>query len=310
MSDRRILITGVNGLLGRTLVSRIAVLAPEAVILGIDLTQPSNVPGEACDLADPAATRAAIVRLSPDLVFHCAGAVAGRDAAELTARLVTPTRVLLEAIALEAPVAIFVVPGSAAEYGTLAHGHTAFAETDVSAPVSPYGIAKAAQTAVAVDAAATGQDVRVGRVFNIVGPGIPPAFLTGSVAMQLAAVAAGEAQPRLKLGSLSSVRDFIDIRDACDGLIAIAERGVSGRIYNICSGIGRTSREAVEALVRCSGIEVEIIEAAEETSGSPRTGLDASVGDPSRAASELGWQPAITFDDSACAAVASVRGER
>ena len=301
----RFLVTGSNGLFGGGLAARLRDVRAGATVLGVDLTTPVGIPGEACDLTDAGATRAAISRLSPDVVVHCAGAVTGRDLEELTARLVTPTRVLLGVLAAEAPEAVFVVPGSAAEYGTLGAGCTAFAETDQPAPVSPYGIAKAAQTQATLDAAAAGLDARVARVFNLIGPGIPPAFLIGRVADGLAAIAAGSAPPRIELGPLSSVRDFIDFRDACDGLIAIAERGVSGRVYNVCSGIGRTSREAIEALVRCSGLDVEI---AEEANGSPRTGLDVSVGDPSRIASELGWQPVIDFETSACDAVAAACG--
>lgn len=300
----RILVTGSNGVFGSAFVARLRDVRTDDTILGIDLTQPSAIPGEACDLSDIDATRAAIARLAPDLVFHCAGRVTGRNLEELVARLVVPTRVVLDVLRAEVPDAICVVPGSAAEYGTLPSGRTAFFEDDGPSPVSPYGVAKAAQTQVALAAAAAGFDARVGRVFNLIGPGIPPTFLTGRVAAQLAAIEAGEAAALIELGPLSSIRDFIDVRDACDALFAVAERGTSGRIYNICSGAGRSSRDAVEALVRCSGLDVEIIE---EASGSPRTGLDVSIGDPRRIAEECGWQPTIGFETSACDAVAAAR---
>lgn len=307
MSECRVLVTGVNGLLGSTLVRRLRAGWPDAELTGIDLTPPVGVAGEACDLRDPAATHAAVSRLAPDFVFHCAGGVTGRDIDELTSRLVTPTRVLLEALTLEVPGTVFVVPGSAAEYGTLPPGRTAFAETDEPAPVSPYGIAKAEQTRATLEAAAAGVDGRVGRVFNLIGPGVPDTFLAGRVAAALAAIAAGEAEPRLALGPLTSVRDFVDVRDACDGLMAIAESGASGRVYNICSGVGRTSREVVEALVGSSGLHVEI---AEESSGSPRTGLDVSVGQPQRIAEACGWRPVIEFETSARDAYAAASAQR
>ena len=303
----RILVTGSNGVFGSAFAARLRDVRAGATIFGIDLTSPVGIAGEVCDLADAIATRAAIARIGPDLVVHCAGGVTGRDLDELTERLVTPTRVLFDALAAEAPDAVVVVPGSAAEYGTLAPGRTAFDETDEPAPVSPYGIAKAAQTQAVLDAAASGLDARVGRVFNIIGPGIPPAFLVGRVAAQLAAIARDHVPARIELGPLSSVRDFVDVRDACDALLAISERGAPGRIYNVCSGVGRTSRDTVEALIQCSGLDVEI---AEERDGSPRTGLDVSVGDPRRITEECGWQPAIDFETSACDAVAAARAGR
>jgi len=303
----RILVTGSNGVFGSAIAARLCETRPEAVVLGIDRSPLVGIAGEVCDLADPAATSAAIVRLAPDFVFHCAGGVTGPDVEALFACLVTPTQVLVDVLAQDAPASVLVVPGSAAEYGSLPAGRTAFSEDDDPAPVSPYGIAKAAQTKVALDAADAGLDTRVGRVFNLIGPGIPPTFLVGRVSAQLAAIAAGTSAPRLDLGPLSGVRDFIDVRDACDGLLAVAERGRSGRIYNVCSGVGHTVREAVDTLVRCSGLEVRI---AEESHGSPRTGLDVSVGDPSRIAAELGWRVAIGFEQSACDAVAAARTVR
>ena len=298
----RILVTGCNGLFGSAMVRRLRETRPGDELLGVDLTAPVAIAGEACDLTDPDATAAAVAGLAPELVFHFAGRVAGTDADAVASALVATTRSVLAALAAHAPTAVFVLPGSAAEYGTLPAGRAAFSEDDAPAPVSNYGRAKAAQTAVALGAADDGLDVRVGRVFNLIGPGVSPAFLIGSVASQLAAIAAGDAEPRLSLGPLSSVRDFVDVRDACDGLLAIAERGVAGRVYNVCSGVGRTSRNAVEAMVGCSGLDVEIVEAS---SGSPRTGLDASVGDPDRISAECGWLPRIAFEDSACDAVSS-----
>lgn len=307
MSERRVLVTGSSGLLGRTLVLRLRAGWPGVELFGIDLTPPAEVAGEACDLSDPTATRAAIARLRPDVVFHCAGGVTGDDLGRLTAVLVTPTRVLLDALAREAPGATFVVPGSAAEYGTLPEGRAAFVETDAPAPVSPYGAAKALQTQATLEAAEEGMDTRVARVFNLIGPGVPPTFLAGRVAAAVAAIAAGKAEPCLSLGPLGSVRDYIDVRDACDGLMAVALRGASGRVYNVCSGVGRTARTVVEALVRCSGVEVEIVEAED---GSPRTGLDVSVGDPSRAAQECGWIPVIALETSARDAYAAALAAR
>ena len=301
--DVRVLVTGSNGVFGGAFAAHIGAARPDTMVFGVDLRPPVGVPGEACDLTDATAVAGMLARLSPQAVFHFAGAVTGHDLMELTDRLVTPTHTLLDALATHAPGAVLVVPGSAAEYGTLPLGRTSFAETDEPLPVSPYGIAKLAQTRVALEAVLHGADVRVGRVFNVIGPGIPASFLTGSVASQLAAIAAGDAPPRIELGPLSSVRDFVDIRDACDGLLAIAERGAIGRVYNVCSGVGRTSREVVDALVRCSGMDVEVVEQA---SGSPRTGLDASVGDPRRIAAECGWQPRIEFDASACDAITSI----
>ena len=297
MRDRRVLVTGARGLIGRTVIARLATRWPAAHVIATDLAATT----EAVDLTDVSATRALVALTDPDVVFHCAGAVQAPDEATFTARLVAPTRVLVEALAAEAPGAILVVPGSAAEYGTLPEGRAAFAEDDAPQPGSPYGRAKLAQTRVVLEAAERGGlDARVARLFNLIGPGIPAAFLIGRVAEQLGRIRAGSQPPRLALGGLDSVRDFVDLRDACDGLLAIAERGEHGGLYNVCSGAGRRAREAVDTLVRASGLVVEI---QEDAAGSPRGALDASVGDPRRIAAVCAWRAATPFETSARDAV-------
>ncbi len=304
---QRFVVTGCNGVLGSALAARLLEVRPEAEVFGIDLTEPDRVPGIVCDLAKTSAVQAAIARLQPDAVFHCAGAAASRDITELSEGLLLPTHSLIKALEAEAPSAIFVLPGSVVEYGTLPAGRATFSETDEPAPGSPYGVVKVAQTGIALKAAEDGLDARVGRVFDLIGPGAPHTFLPQRIASQLALVERGEVAPRVEVGTLSSVRDYIDIRDACDGLLAVAERGVFGRIYNICTGVGRTAGETAATLIRCSGFEVEIIEKRRVLARGDR---DASVGDPSRAARELKWEAAIEFETSACDAVKAAREAR
>lgn len=296
MAERRVLVTGVNGFVGRTLVSQTRLEWPDAAIFGIDLTAPAVTAGQACDASDAVAVRDVVARLTPDVVFHCAGSVSGGELDVLVERLVTPTRVVLDAVAAEAPRAIVVVPGSAAEYGTLSAGRTAFSETDASEPASPYGVAKSLQTRATLDAARAGVDARVARIFNLIGPGVPETFLPGRVAASLAAIALGETSDnRLSLGPLDSVRDYVDIRDACSGMLAVASRGSAGDVYNLCSGVGRRARDVVSALVRASGVGAEVVEG---DSGSPRTGLDVSIGDPTRTAERCRWTASVDFETS------------
>lgn len=291
----RSLVTGAGGMLGSLLLSRLLADPALGQAIGVDLRPRASSEVRGLDLNDSEALAVLLDHLRPDVVYHCAGGVHGADESALVRLLVETTERLLDAISLHSPATVVVVPGSAAEYGTLETAAHPFHEDDELRPVSPYGRAKARQSAAALARTADGLDVRVGRIFNLIGPGVGPGFLPGKVASSLVEVKRRDREPILELGDLTSVRDFIDVRDAVDALVAIARVGREGRVYNICSGCGRTTRELVDALVAVSGLEVTVCTGA---AGSVRSGLDVSVGSNERIMVECGWKPACSFEQS------------
>src|SRR5206468_1837433 len=79
---------------------------------------------------------------------------------------------------------------------------------------------KLAGTCLVRTARAAGLDAVVLRVFNAVGAGMPANTLPGRVAAQLRTALRGGGEVRL--GSLDTVRDFVDIRDIADAALAAA----------------------------------------------------------------------------------------
>lgn len=290
----RVLVTGALGMLGTALRERLAV-AGVAHIHGVDVTEDDLGHVERVDVTDARSTRELVERVRPDVVYHCAGGVSGTDEDQLTACLVGPTETLLDSVAAVATSTVVVLPGSAAEYGPLAEGHAPFREDDPLSPVSPYGRAKVRQYERAMGFVDRGVDVRVCRIFNLIGPGIHGGFLPGRVALQLRAISRGEAPPLLGLGDLSAVRDYVDLRDACDAMQVVAARGRAGRAYNVCSGRGSIIRDVVRSMIEISGLDVHIEESGV---GSSRRGLDASVGSPERIRLECGWRPRLSLEQS------------
>ena len=70
-------------------------------------------------------------------------------------------------------------------------------------------------------------DVVTYRGFNQIGPGQDPRFVVASFAHQLAAIADG-GNPVMLVGNLEAKRDFLDVRDAVQGIIMLADRGKAG----------------------------------------------------------------------------------
>jgi GDP-4-dehydro-6-deoxy-D-mannose reductase len=72
-------------------------------------------------------------------------------------------------------------------------------------------------------------------------------------------------------------------------------QGTPGRIYNVCSGVGRSIRSVLDALVARSRTTVTVELDPEKLRPSDTPTL---VGDPSRLRTQTGWAPESSFDDT------------
>ncbi|KAB1906265.1 NAD(P)-dependent oxidoreductase [Micromonospora sp. AMSO31t] len=280
----RVLLLGASGFIG-THVRR-------ELEIGMDLVCPSRAE---CDLATSAREklRAVVDAVRPDAVVCCAGAVTGTTE-ELVLSNTLAAAKLVDAVAVAAPGARLVRLGSAAEYGPVRFGASVSEET-VPAPVSDYGVSQAAATRLTALAARAGLvDAVVLRVFNPIGPGLPPTTLLGRAAALLARLAPGD---DLRTGPLDAHRDFVDVRDVATAVRkAVTVRAPAARVLNVGSGRALPVRAAVRVLVEEAGATVRI---REDNSPSPRS---AQVGwmraDLTRVTSVLGWLPRHDLNDS------------
>ena len=153
---RRALITGIAGFTGGHLAQYLVGQGLEVV--GLDRAgKGSSSRGETgicvhtVDLLDRDTTAETIRAIAPDLVFHLAALTHGEDAGEMFAANVLATDNLLHALCdlPNAGQVRVLVPGSAAEYGIPAAGDLPLSEDSRLAPISLYGVTKAAQTMLA-----------------------------------------------------------------------------------------------------------------------------------------------------------------
>lgn len=179
-----------------------------------------------------------------------------------------------------------LVMGSGEAYGSPPSGPLT-EETELR-PRSPYGLSKACQEAVAHSFRRWQRlDTVVARAFNLVGPGQSWHFAVPDFSRQVAAIAAGEADPVLEVGNLQTERDFTDVRDAVRGLLLIAGKGMRHRAYNVCSGQSVPIGSLVEWILDEAGVEIEVrvVEERLRPEEVPRV-----VGDPGRLRCETGWE--------------------
>lgn len=160
-------------------------------------------------------------------------------------------------------------------------------------PRNAYASSKVAQEFYVSNwARATGGSAAMLRYHNVYGPGMPrDTPYAGVAAIFTSALRRGEAPQVFEDGGQR--RDFVHVRDVAAATVLACETHKSGvRPYNVGSGTPRTVGEMAIALARCLRGPAPVV------TGRYRLGdVRHITADSSRLKSELGWQPAVAFDD-------------
>jgi len=252
----RLLLTGATGFLGRN----VAAAARSHTLFRMVRARASTNPNDLAFGEAPwtAAEFSRALDLSqPDVVLHCAGDT--RSSTVLTsfeANAVLAGELLKAAANASRPLRLILI-GSAAEYGFVPEESQPVKETWPCNPDTVYGVAKHAQTLLALSARRRGLNVLVVRLFNPVGVGMPPHLALASFANQIARSGAGPAV--VQVGDLSARRDFIDVREAARLIVELAALSHwPWPLVNLCSGRAHRIGALLEALVAASEIPVRI----------------------------------------------------
>ncbi len=247
-----VLVTGHSGFTGRHLVDYLHARSEPIRVVGFDLHESADARVErqfVGDLREIESITAALAACRPDTIIHLAGRMPPATEAELRTANVDGTRNLLEAVRAAKISPRVLVIGSAAEYGPT--DAPRIGEDNPCNPATAYGRAKLAQTQLCQHYCAEfALPIVIARPFNLFGPGMPPQTVIGEICSQIAR----EPPDRIiRLGNLSSARDFLDVRDAVAAYWLIAQQGAVGEIYNVCSGESTTIRELADTLIDIVG---------------------------------------------------------
>lgn len=294
-----VLVTGAAGFAGSHLVDHLVEGGAEVVAWHRPGRPPAReVPRtrwEAVDLLDGDAVDAAVARLRPAAVYHCAGAAhVGRswDSTEPTfATNVRGTHHLLRALERVGTPARVLVPSSALVYRAADEMLT---EAHPLVPNSPYGLSKLAQEMLARRSNGP-LGVTIARAFNHLGPRQDPQFAASGFARRIADIERGIWEPEISVGNLGARRDLTDVRDTVRAYRLILERGTPGQPYNVCSGHAMTIRELLDLLLARARVPVSV---KVDPSRYRPNDTPLLVGDPSRLRDELGWMPTIPLEQT------------
>lgn len=244
------------------------------------------------DLCDAEAVGRAVAGV--DCVFHEAALASVPRSVEApldtNAACVTGTVTLLDA-ARRAGVRRVVYAASSSAYGD--QPTSAKRETDLPAPISPYGAAKlAAEFYCQAFHATYGLETVALRYFNVFGPRQDPDSPYSAV-IPLFLTALLEGRRPIVYGDGHQSRDFTFVGNVVQGnLLAADAPGVAGRTLNLANGRSTSLLELLAVLNDLTGTDVAPLFEP------PRVGdVRESLADIMLARRLLGYEPATSFDE-------------
>jgi nucleoside-diphosphate-sugar epimerase len=292
----KVLVTGANGFVGRHLVDALLEKKHEVVAawrpgtdlperwLEISSTRLQTVPlelGSDQSIKDALSTE-------PDSIVHLAAISYSRDAAKDPRQAwevnVGGTARLLAEAAGRSRATTVLVTSSAEVYG---EGEPRpRLETDTTRPTSVYGASKlGAEAAAAHATAAWGLSVIVVRPFPAAGPGYQQNRILNKWISDL------NAGQKTVEGDPTVVRDFMDVRDAVGGYLALLSQGHPGETYNLAAGRAVTFGEMFAMLTARLHKDARLVPPTH-----PRRDARHLVADTSKIQQHTGWHPAIALE--------------
>lgn len=163
-------------------------------------------------------------------------------------------------------------------------------ENHATRPISAYGVNKlATEGYLRVYHSIHDTQIMIARISNLYGPHQNPKTGQGIIATLIDRILNNV---EIEIwGDGSNIRDYLHVSDAAAALVAIAKKGVAGRIYNVGSGQGVSVVQIIELvsahLNKSPGLKTL-----------PARGMDVprNVLDISRIEKELSWKPTTELD--------------
>ena len=248
----RALITGGKGFVGQWLASHLKDAGDEVVVIDVET-----------DIANGPALRKVVADAAPDAVYHLAAMTHVGESWEnpsevLRVNVLGTAEILAAGRVLATPPTTLIV-SSAEVYGTVTPEQLPLREDTPTGPATPYAASKLAAEAVALQAwRGYRQPVIVVRPFNHIGSGQSPNFAVPALAKRIVEARKSGAGS-LRVGTLTTRRDFTDVRDVVVAYRLLIERGQVGTVYNVCSGRDVAISEVADELLALAGADLKLV---------------------------------------------------
>ncbi|MFC8452908.1 NAD-dependent epimerase/dehydratase family protein [Kitasatospora sp. NPDC057223] len=298
----RIAVLGGTGFIGRTILDTLAGRGHH--LLTIARKEPATpLPGDFArldlTLDPPAALAGLLAEHRIDVVVNAAGGMWGLTDEQMVGANVGMVAQLLEALRSMTAAPRLVHLGTVHEYGLCPIG-VSLAEDSEPHPSMVYGQLKLQATELIAEAVRGGLDAVVLRLGNVVGAGQPSHSLLGVMAGKLAAARAAGESAQLSLAPLTAQRDFVDLQDTVDAIVAaLAPAPQAPPVLNVGLGRASSARELVDLLIEVSEVPAEITEVPAPEGSGPETEWQQL--DITAITKALGWEPKRSLKEAVTA---------
>ena len=251
------------------------------------------------DILDKAAVTDTLTKIKPDCIFHLAAQSSVSYSwknPQLTVDVnVKGTLNVLDAMreaGLEKTRILLI--GSGEEYGYIREGACPINENEPLHPGNIYAATKACQSMIgSIYAKAYGMDIVMVRAFNHIGPAQITQFVVADFCNQAAQIEKGMKEAEIRVGNLAVKRDFTDVRDIVRAYELLAQKGVSGKIYNVGSGNAVLIDDILKLIISKSKAEISVVVDKARLRPADIPVIEADI---SLIKADTGWEPSIPLE--------------
>ncbi len=295
ITKKPVLVIGGNGFVGSALVKKLHEHGHEVIGMSRSkenkLTTLSSVEWINASINDDDALNAVLPKV--DVCFHLASSTVPQTANlnprnDIATNLIGTVGLLEAAVEAKLKRLIFVSSGGTV-YGP--PQIVPIPEEHKLEPTTSYGITKAAiEKFIHLFQQRDGLDSIILRLSNPYGPGQKTHGTQGVIAAFAYRIL--NDLPIELWGDGSTIRDFIYIDDAINGLMASIDYSGTHRVFNIGSGIGISISEIIKKIEDACNKKANI-----HVKGKIKLDVDKNILDIKKAATELKYQPETSIED-------------
>lgn len=303
----RALITGITGFAGSHLAEYLLEHQPHVEVYGVrrwrsPMSNIAHLTDKVelieADLSDFHSVYRLLEQVKPDYIFHLAAQsfvpTSWNAPNQSLVNNITGQTNIFESIRLLGIDPVVQIACSSEEYGLVKPEETPIKESNPLRPLSPYAVSKVAQDLLGYQYFQSyGLKAIRTRGFNHTGPRRGDVFVTSNFAKQLAYIKAGLREPVMRVGNLTAIRDFTDVRDTVRAYWLAVTKGKPGEAYNICTGNPITIQQLLDRLIEVAGVEVDVQTDPDRLRPSD---VEILIGDHSKFTADTGWEPEVPFE--------------